>query len=146
MNIYSVTFSDGKQFSLAPIGISKETNFILFKANQTDKTKYDFVPTIFGQVETQLGQTLISLGGDTTNAVSVGRVISLATKESGTGTSTVKYISSIETDVLSKDLVSGSPLFDLSGNVVGVKLYDNSSKSFTPISILKSEIPILTEK
>jgi S1-C subfamily serine protease len=145
-NIYTVVFSDGKEFSLAVIGIDKKTNFILFKANQTDKNKYDFVPATFSSVEPQLGQTLISLGGDTTNAVSVGRVISLGTKESGTGTSTTKYISSIETDVSSKDLVLGSPLFDLSGNVVGIKLSDTVSKLFIPIAILKSEINTLTEK
>ncbi len=145
-NIYTGVMSDGKEFTLAPIGIDKKTNFILFKANQTDKTKYDFTPTSFGSVDIKLGQSVISLGGETSNGVSVGRVMSLGMKESGTGTSTVKYIASIDTDVSSKSLVLGSPLFDLSGNVVGVKQYDTTSNIFVPVALLKNEMTILLDK
>jgi S1-C subfamily serine protease len=145
-NMYTVTLHDGKTFTLAVIGVDKKTNLIMFKANQNDKTKYDFIPTSFGQNDPKLGQTVISLGGSETNGVSVGRVISLQMKESGTGTSTVKYLASVETDVSSKDLLAGSPLFDLSGNVVGMKLYDTSAKSFLPVSTIKGEIGQLIEK
>jgi S1-C subfamily serine protease len=145
-NIYTVVLADEKTFTLAPIGIDKKTNTILFKANQTDKTKYDFVPAMFANGDVQLGQSIISLGGDTTNAVSVGRVQSLSTKESGTGTSTVRYVSSIEAEVSTRDLVLGSPLFDLSGNIAGMKVSDPSTKIFTPASIVKSEITTLDEK
>jgi S1-C subfamily serine protease len=83
------------------------------------------------------------LGGQESNSVSVGRVISLDTKESGTGTSTVKYISSINTDMVSSNLENGSPLFNLSGEIVGIQLSNNSSKSFTPVSVLKKDLSVL---
>lgn len=135
--------SDGKNFTLAPIGIDKNTNFILFKVNQTEKAKYDFNPASLSSTDPQLGQTVISLGGDSSNAVSVGRVIYLETKENQSGG---KYIVSVETDVSSKDLVLGSPIFDLSGNVIGMKYTESSIKVFSPVSVLKSEINYLNTK
>ena len=131
------------------MGVDKQTNFILFKANQgekvTDKTAYQFVPAKLADIDPRLGQTIIALGGDETNAVAVGRVISLEMKESGVGTSTIKYLSSINTDVSTKELVDGSPAFNLSGDVIGFKLSADSSKVFVPVSILKKEQTLLTE-
>lgn len=148
-NIYTVTMSDGKEFPLIPMGVDKQTNFILFKANQgekvNDKTSYPFSPAKFADADPKLGQTLIALGGDETNAVAVGRILSLEMKESGVGTSTIKYLSGITTDVSTKDLVDGSPAFNLSGDVVGFKLSSDSSKVFVPVSILKKEQTVLTE-
>ncbi|MFA5889003.1 MAG: serine protease [Candidatus Paceibacterota bacterium] len=144
-NTYTVKMSDGKEFSLTPIGMDKPTNFILFKVVLPEKISYVFVPTIFSDKELKLGQTLTSLGGESNNSVSVGRVVSLDTKESGTGTSTIKYITSINTDISGGNLLSGSPIFNLSGDIVGVKLSFDASKSFTPISVLKKELGILLE-
>ena len=147
-NSYSVIMSDGVEFPLTPTGVDKQTNFILFKAIQSVSTStkpYTFISAIFAESEPKLGQTLISLGGDTTNAVSVGRVVSLQMKESTTGTTTAKYLGNIETDLSTKDIVSGSPIFNLSGDVVGVKLSSDTSKLFTPMSLLKKELVTLTE-
>ena len=150
-NKYYAVMSDKVELVLTPIGIDKQTNFILFKAAlqpekaQDKSPNYTFVPAVFGDNEPKLGQTLISLGGEVTNAVSVGRVVSLLLKDSSVGTTTVKYLASIETDVSSKDLVDGSPLFNLSGDVVGLKLLDDPLKSFTPISVLKKELSLLIE-
>ena len=142
---YSVKMSDGKEFPLTPQNIEKQTNFILFRVVETDKSLYNFVPAIFGDKEPKLGQTLTSLGGETNNSVSVGRVVSLDTKESGTGTTTTKYLASINTDIFTDNLVNGSPVFNLSGDVVGVKLSFDAPKSFTPVSVLKKELGILLE-
>lgn len=151
-NTYTAIMNDGKEFTLTPMGIDKQTNFILFKAIQSDKTAdgkvstYPFTPATFADKDLKLGQTLTSLGGEITNSVSVGRVVSLETKESGTGTSTVKYLSSINTDISANSVVDGSPIFNLSGEVVGVKLSsDLESRSFTPISVLKKELGVLIE-
>lgn len=144
-NTYTVIMSDGKEFPLVPMGTDKQTNFILFKANQGDKNSYVFSPAKLGDYDPKLGQTVIALGGDDTNAVTVGRVISLDMKESGIGTSTTKYLSGINTDVSTKELVDGSPAFNLSGDVVGFKLSADSSKTFVPVSILKKEQSALFE-
>ncbi len=149
---YLATMSDGAELELAPIGVGKDTNFILFKASSTERTKiasttkpYVFSPASISDSDPVLGQTLISLGGETKNSIAVGRVVSLATKESGTGTSTVSYLRDIDTDISSSGLVNGSPVFNLSGNLVGVRLTSDIAGSFTAIGILKKEIPAITE-
>ncbi len=164
-NTYIATMSDGVEFFLIPQGLDKTTNFILFKASQSMKVvensmdsftasanlsqaiknNYVFVPAVFSDKEPQLGQTLISLGGEKENSVAVGRVISMDMKTSGIGTTSIKYISSINTDISAKDLIDGSPVFNLSGDIVGVQLSLDGSKSFTPISVLKKELGILLE-
>src|SRR3989344_2040538 len=37
-NLYTIVLSDGTEFSITPIGLDKQTNFILFKANVPTKT------------------------------------------------------------------------------------------------------------
>lgn len=164
-NTYIATMSDGVELILTPQGLDKQTNFILFKAGQSikvaedntepltasnnlalaGKNSYIFVPAVFSDKEPQLGQTITSLGGERENSVVVGRVVSLDMKTSGMGTSTAKYLASINTDISTKDLTVGSPAFNLSGDVVGVKLSLDDSKSFTPVSVLKRELGVLIE-
>jgi S1-C subfamily serine protease len=142
-NSFVGLMSDGTEFNLNPTSVDKQTNFILFKIATT--TKYAFSPTIFSEIEPKLGQTVISLGGDLSNSISVGRVISLDIKDSTVGTTTTKNLVGINTDVASKDLIDGSPLFNLSGDIVGVKLSSDLSKLFVPISLLKRELSVLIE-
>ena len=143
-NTYRATMSDGTNFDLAAQGLDKQTNFVLFKAIQPQKTTtYPFIPATFSDTEPKLGQTLISLGGDTNNSVGVGRVVSLDTKDVAVGTTTTKVLSSINTDISLKDFVDGSPAFNLSGEVVGVELSLDNSKSFTPVVVLEKELSLL---
>ncbi len=140
-NTYYGTFSDGSEFQLNPLGVDKQTNFIEFKVISSDKTKsYIFTATSFSDTEPKLGQTVIGLGGETENAVSVGRVVSLQTKNSNTSSSTAKTLIDIDTDLSTKDLVDGSPVFNLSGDIIGIKLSSDSARSFTPVSFLRKEI------
>jgi len=143
---YNAIMSDGTKIELTPIGVDKQTNFILFKSklNATDKP-YTFVPTAFAEAEPKLGQTLISVGGGVSNAVAIGRTVSLILKDSTVGTTTTKYLSNIETDLSTKDLLSGSPLFNLSGDVVGMKISAETSKTFTPSSLIIKDINSLKE-
>ncbi len=145
-NTYVGTFSDGTDIELNPIGVDKKTNFIIFKILKPALVKsFTFVPATFADVEPRLGQSVVALGGEDQNAVGVGRVTSFSMKEINTATSSVKYVSGIDTDVVTRDTVSGSPLFNLSGDIVGIKLSENISKSFTPSVILKKELNQLIE-
>ncbi len=153
-HVYTAEMSDGTELILTPQGVGKETNFITFKgvlpekkdvSTTTPKAVYTFMPAVFGDVSAKLGQTLIGLGGSSKNVVAVGRVVSLDTKTSGTGTSTTQTLVGINTDIANKDLVNGSPVFNLSGDLVGVRLSTDTAGSFTPIAVLKKEIPLLTE-
>ncbi len=148
-DVYIATMNDGKEFPLTIMGGSKQTNFILFKVNQgddvTEKTAYQFSPATLSEAEPKLGQTVIALGGQEENAVSVGRIISLDIKDSTVGSTTTKYLASINTDVATKDLVDGSPILNLSGDLVGFRLSDEAVKTFIPSSILKKELVTITE-
>jgi S1-C subfamily serine protease len=144
-NVYTATMSDGKEFNLQLVSTDKQTSSVLFKANLPEKTTYTFSPAVFSDVEPKLGQTLIALGGDTTNAVSIGRVVSLSMRDSTVGSTTTKYLASIETDLSSKDLVNGSPIFNLSGDIIGFKSGSDTTRFFTPIAFLKKDILSLTD-
>ncbi len=146
-NGYTAVTSENAELVLTPVGVDKETQLLLFKVvvpEKADKAMYTFVPAALGD-EPKLGQTVIGLGGEKANAISVGRATSFEMKESGTGTSTVKYLAGIDTDVSTRDLVPGSLLFNLLGNVVGIKATPDTLKTFMPTSLLKKEISILME-
>lgn len=142
-DVYTATMSDNTELTVIPTGVDRNTDVIIFKAVQPAKS-YNFVPATFSDSEPKLGQTLISIGGDTSNSSSVGRVSLLAMKDTTVGTTTTKYLSGIDFDVSAKELVSGSPLFNLSGDVVGLNLAPDVSKLFIPISIIKKQINTLT--
>lgn len=152
-NTYTATMHDGVEFKLTPVGVDKQTDILLFKPiipaptvdSKTETKDYVFIPATFSDVEPKLGQTVITLSGETSNSVSVGRVSVLDVKDSGTGTSTVKYLASIDTNLSSKDFTTGSPVFNLSGDVVGMKITSLVLSSFTPIALIKQDITALTE-
>lgn len=147
-NFYSAVMSDGVKIPLLAMGIDKQTNFILFKANEKlekDKTPYAFSPAKFSDSDVKLGQTVISVGGVSSNAVAIGRSVSLSMKDMTVGTTTTKYLGGIETDLATKDLYTGSPLFNLAGDVVGMKITGESSKTFVPVSLLRKDINSLSE-
>jgi S1-C subfamily serine protease len=144
-NKYIAKMSDGTEFVLTPLGVDRQTNFIVFKPSIPEKSTYVFVPATFSDSEPKLGQTLVGLGGEDSNSIAVGRVVSLDTKNDIVGTSTVKYLAGINTDTSTRDLTDGSPFFNLSGDIVGLKISPDSSRSVLPSSILKKEIVSLTE-
>lgn len=139
-NVYTATFADGTQADLNPQGVDKNTPLILFLLLKPDMVKTALTPATIADLDPQLGQTVIALGGDTQNAVAVGRVVSLGMRETGPATSTVKFVSSIETDVATKDLVLGSPLFNLSGDIVGFQMSSDLSHTFASGTLFKKEI------
>ncbi len=145
-NIYTAMLSDGAIVEIVPQGIDKQTNFILFKATLPEKSEVVFSPGALSDSDAKLGQTLIALGGEVANAVTVGRAISFDTKQTGTGTTTSSVIVEINTDVATKDLVTGSPLFNLSGDIIGIKLTNDPLRSFTPVSVLRKELSTLTSQ
>ncbi len=144
-NTYSALMPDNSSVELNPIGVDKSTTFLLFVPLTKVATTTSFVSATFASADPQLGQTVVALGGDTTNAVAVGRVISMSDKTVTVASTTTSIVSSIETDVPTKDIVPGSPLFNLSGSVVGFELAGDISKTFTSINILKRELPTLVQ-
>ncbi len=144
-HIYTATLSDGTVITLVPEGVDKQANFILFKVSPNEKFTGTFSPATLSDSEPKLGQTLISLGGESLNTVAVGRIVSLEVKENTVASTTTKSLAGINTDVATKDLVIGSPVFNLSGDIIAIRLSNDPLKSFTPISIFKKELASLSE-
>lgn len=139
-SVYIAKFSDGAEWKLIPLSGSDNGDFF-FRVNLPATTTYTFSPAQIASADLQLGQTIIGIGGDSSNAVAVGRVISLDTKNNIIGTTTTKYIDSVETDTSFKNISDGSSFFNLSGNLVGLKLSQTGSGAFTPISIVSGDLP-----
>ena len=140
---YTALTSDGLEIPLVPITVENKKGQIgFFKAKISTTTPYTFTPVNLDVSDLKLGQTVIAIGGDRLNSVSVGRVISLNTKNLSEGTSTpIKYISSVEADISPVDGVYGAPILSLSGNVVGMSMsVFVSSKSYIPSNIIKQEL------
>ncbi|MFA6338718.1 MAG: hypothetical protein WCW87_01505 [Candidatus Paceibacterota bacterium] len=138
---YTAVFSDGSKYSLK--FENSNSDFRLFRAEKAGDDK-----TIFNSIGTEsvdkikLGQTLIGLGGSNRDAVSIGSVASLIKKESQSNTETSTStppkieIGAIEAQISSNDIVSGSPIVDISGNVLGMHLTKYENKNiFTPLNI-----------
>jgi S1-C subfamily serine protease len=102
----------------------------------------------------KLGQAVVYLGGETKNIVATGIVSSLNTKDikvedpnaSSTASSTPitqTVVVSIQTTVPSANFIEGGLLFNLSGELVGMKsTYSTSERTdlFAPASDIKSAL------
>lgn len=147
-NSYWGTLSDGTTLELNPLplptGVDKKMNFIVFVPLKQNQINNPLVSASLSDSVVQLGQSVISLGGDTDNAVAVGRISFLSVKETSLASTTTKTLVSIDTDIQSRDIVLGSPLFNFSGDIVGIQMNNENSKSFSPISLLRKELSTLT--
>ena len=138
---YTALMSDGTVLSLIPLSAPKDSQVGFFKAKPIKP--YTFTPASLATADLKLGQTVIALGGNTTNAITVGRVASLQMQNLPTvGTSTpIQYVSSVVTDVSPTDAVSGAPIISLSGDIVGMALSDMpSSKIYLPSALIQKYI------
>ncbi|MFH1473162.1 MAG: S1C family serine protease [bacterium] len=113
---YTATLADGAVLSLNLVNNSGTNHIAVFKIQTDDKHK-SFTPVVISKNEFKLGQSAISIGGKERNVVAVGRVLSIGE-------------SSVETDINSRSEVLGSPVFNLSGELMGIKV---SREDLTPI-------------
>jgi S1-C subfamily serine protease len=147
---YMVTVDNNKFYDV--VVLSKKTNGQLYflKIVQDPKSIINFTPVVFSDSNSlKLGQTVIAWGGQEQNSVSTGIVSSLinitgpvaTTTATSTGDVTSK-ISSINTNIATVDSLSGGPLLNLYGEVIGLKISNTISdkNNFLPSNILKQEV------
>jgi S1-C subfamily serine protease len=80
----------------------------------------------------RLGQSVISLSGENKNAVSTGIINSLETNTEG-------VLSHLETSVDSSKVLIGSVILNLTGEIAGIKIQDQTGlTSFVPANDIKS--------
>jgi hypothetical protein len=138
---YSALMSDGTKIPLVAMTAPKDAQVGFFKAKPIPP--YTFTPASLATGDLKLGQTIIALGGDTANAVGVGRVVSFNMQNMPViGTSTpIQYIASVTTDVAPADGIPGAPIISLSGDIVGLSLTDlPSSKVYLPSALIQKYI------
>ncbi|MEK7087911.1 MAG: serine protease [Patescibacteria group bacterium] len=141
---YQGVFPDGRIFPLNIVYSDQSRGLIFFQVILQDKEKgvYRFVVPRFGQGELKLGQAVVALSGEDTTAVSTGSISNLVERAvqrpadaSTTTPSGVKEVVAIKTDIRSTELVSGSVLLNLSGDVIGINAGSlaNNRNTFLPI-------------
>ncbi len=145
---YLATLSDGKMHTLDLAYSSSSNPVALFKvsdlATSTKLSKFTL-----GSEDVQLGQTVILVGGQSKNTVSVGIVSSLGVDNSdttSTSTPSDNPVSYIQTNFSSGSLLAGSPIFNLSGDLVGIKTVipsNDLTNLFAPTSFVKTAISAL---
>lgn len=149
---YQVTLDNAKFYNVTILPRKEGNQFYFLKIIQDEKNPVSFTPvTISDSDVLKLGQTVIAWGGQTQNSVSTGIVSSLVDVEgkvanaSSTATSTAttpREIVAINTNVNLADSLSGGPLLNLYGEVVGIRVSPNVSTiyNYLPANLLKKEI------
>ncbi len=140
---YVGVFPDGRIFPLNISYSDPGAGLIFFQVMLQDKEKgvYRFKLPEFGVGELKLGQAVVALSGDDSSAVSTGIISNLVQKtvtkssDATTTPQTMKEVVAIKTDIRSTELVSGSILLNLQGEVIGLNAGSLSANRniFVPI-------------
>lgn len=138
---YVAIMSDGTEIPLVSVFADRNSTIGFFKAKPV--TPYTFTPAVFASADAKLGQSVVVIGGNTTNAISVGRVTALSVKDIDPVAGT-KYLASLTSDVGPVDGVYGGPVFSLSGELLGLSISAfSSSKIYIPAALVKKEALLL---
>jgi len=138
---YLAVMSDGTEIPLVSFFADKKSTIGFFKAKPVGI--YTFSPVVFSSGDPKLGQSAVVIGGNTTNAISIGRVTLLSTKDIDVVVGT-KYVSSFTADIGPMDTVYGGPVFSLSGELLGLSISAfSSSKIYIPAALVKREALLL---
>ncbi len=119
--LYTITLSDGTTLEAHPVDVGTENNVGVFRLTP-DTTHKTFIPAVVSGNEPKLGQSIIAVEGESKNAVALGRVLSLISgSETNTGGDPVSVAYAVNTDINKSGELAGAPLFNLSGELLGIK-------------------------
>ena len=124
----------GNVVSLSKIAADNASGLSIFSAEQSldpKKAKAYAGATFANSDGVNLGQTVISIGGETNPFISTGIISSLATV-TPSATSSTETVTNIRANISDADLVSNAVLVDLSGNIVGFKIGAVEAEGFVP--------------
>lgn len=145
---YLATF-DSTNFYRVKVLPKKENTKLYFLKFVIDR-KYTVLPTVspvvFGDSQMlKLGQSVIALGGVKDDTIAAGIVSSLSTAGSENASTTVQSFTAISTDARLTDNLTGSPLLNLDGEVIGLRVNPSllGGHDFLSANILKQEIQIM---
>jgi len=119
---YNVSLSDGATFNASISRQSDKDDIVLFQIESDPSYKNKLAVVSLAANTPKLGQTIILISGKDKNNTYVARVTGLNTrieKDSKGQNTTITY--AVETDVRFSVEISGAPIINLSGELVGVK-------------------------
>ena len=120
--IYSITLPDGTTLPATIVHINDVDNIVTFQIQPDSTHNNNFSSITIAQNNLKLGQTVIGIEGRNKNSVQVGRATSLNTRSAQDSKGKdITTIYSVETDIRGSTEVSGAPLLNLSGELVGIK-------------------------
>jgi len=135
---YKAILSNGTKFSLETASSSEALGLTLMKAKLANDQKIDFSSVNWADSEKiQLGQTIIALSLNEKKVVSIGNVASLDIKDDKN--------TSITADVKITNSVPGAMLFNLNGEVVGMRT-GSEKQVFMASNIIKEAVNTLLPK
>jgi S1-C subfamily serine protease len=143
---YQVTLDSNKFYDVRILPKGENSRFYFIKIIQDEKNPVSFTPVIFTDSnKLKLGQTIIAWGGQNQNSVYTGIISSLGEAEpnSTSATTTVsKEIIAMNTNISLTDSISGGPLLNLNGDVIGIRVSSNMSDKYNylPSNILEKEV------
>lgn len=149
---YFVITNSGERYNTVIQDIGGGNPTALLRIIRGDEN-VSFIPITFAQDISvlKLGQTVISLSGSERTNVAIGIVSSLDTHSEGDG-GAVTVIDTIQTDLNAQQLLYGSPLVDIFGEVIGVHTVraqvdgvDGITANYTPITVIQTQVAQFTE-
>jgi S1-C subfamily serine protease len=138
---YIVTLDNNKFYDVKVLPKKESDKFYFLKVVQSKENLIDFVPvTLSNSDSLKLGQTVMILSGEKQNSVSAGIISSLINSATN-----LENVIAINTNIGLVDSLSGSPLLNLNGEMVGIRVSLNISKeyNFLPANDLENQIKSL---
>lgn len=135
---FLAVFSDGTIVELQYAGTDDANGIALFSAVPPADGKLKAIPAELGDSDAlKLGQTVISIGGETDNAVATGIVANLAQKDTPQ-----KPVTAIYTDREAASALSGTVLVNLTGEVVGINAgpFRAEKNRYVPSALLQASV------
>jgi S1-C subfamily serine protease len=142
-------------------GESEPAMFLLVEIPEGDETVFPAVE-LAKHISFKLGQTILSLTGEERTDVAIGIIAGLieedvivevpvSAEEGATDIEeegeeaqpeTIKVLSLIKTSIDEKEVIAGSPLIDIFGEVIGISTGNGTEKTamFTPVNGMRSAI------
>jgi S1-C subfamily serine protease len=146
---YSAVLADGTQYPLEILQSQSNGDIVLLliqvpPGSLASSTK-KFTPAVFASLTSadapRLGETVLAFTGLDAVALDEGIVKKINMTDALVGASST--ISSFQTNIDGSDIIIGSPLFDASGALLGIKTLGVKSNEFYPIGYLKTLIASL---
>lgn len=156
-SVYMIETADGKTFNTHSVETEEFTTLALLSIDIPEGEEMAFPSVVFSRSNSfKLGQTVLSLTGEQRTDVAIG-IISGLIKEDvvventdpdievdfDAEPETIKVLSIIKTSIDEKEVIVGSPLIDIFGEVVGISTKDSfigKTALFTPINGIQSAI------